>query len=78
MRLIRSVKGKSQKQMAQMIFISSQMLMMHANDLLDSRIIQQGNFAAVLSPVDVYETILEMVQIVRFNQAHRQVKIEFK
>ena len=47
--------------MAQMIFISTQMLMMHANDLLDSRVIEQGNFSPTLSPVDVYETILEMV-----------------
>ena len=63
--------------MAQMIFISTQMLMMHANDLLDSRVIEQGNFSPTLSPVDVYETILEMVQIVRFNQAHRQIQINF-
>ena len=60
-----------------MIFISTQMLMMHANDLLDSRFIEQGHFSPTLSAVDVYEAIQEMVQLVKFNQAHRQVKLIF-
>ena len=54
MRLNRSVKNKMQKKMAQTIFISTQLLMMHANDLLDARVIEQGSFSPIFSLTDVY------------------------
>ena len=53
-RLIRTVQNKMQKKMAQTIFISTQLLMMHANDLLDQRVLEQGSFNPTISPTDVY------------------------
>ena len=78
MRLNRSVKSKMQKKMAQTIFISTQLLMMHANDLLDQRVIEQGSFNPTISPTDVYQTIIEMVQVIRCTLTHREVKIIFE
>ena len=54
MRLIRSVQSSTQKKMAQTIFVSTQLLMMHANDLLDLRIIEHGSFTPTLLQADVY------------------------
>ena len=78
MRLNRSVKSKMQKKMAQTIFISTQLLMMHANDLLDQRVIEQGSFNPTISPTDVYQTIVEMVQVIRCTLTHREVNIIFE
>ena len=61
MRLIRKLKDKSLKQMAQTIFTATQILIMHANDLLDSRIIEHGTFTPTYIHGDVHEAILEIV-----------------
>lgn len=42
------------------------MLMLHAKDLLDLRIIEQGSFVPSYSNADIYETIMEVVKVVSF------------
>ena len=44
MRLYKQLKNKIEKQMAQTINISSNLLMLHAQDLLDQRIIENDSF----------------------------------
>ena len=44
-KLIKGLKhGSRKKVMAQNIYISSQLLLLHANDLLDHKIIENGGF----------------------------------
>ena len=67
MRLIRNLKkNKTMKEVAKTIFITTQMLMLHANDLLDLRIIEQGSFVPTYMNADIYETIMEVVKVVSF------------
>ena len=49
-KLIKTLKYSSKKKaMAQNIYISSQLLLLHANDLLDHKIIENGGFVPQLS-----------------------------
>ena len=53
------------------------MTLFHANDLLDHKIIEKGNFAPLYTAGSIYETIFETVQIVRLTLYRRSVKIDF-
>ena len=67
MRLIRNLKRfKKMQEVAKTIFITTQMLMLHAKDLLDLRIIEQGSFVPSYSNADIYETIMEVVKVISF------------
>ena len=44
MRLLKQLKQEHQKHMVRTIIISSQLLMLHANDLLDQSFIEHGSF----------------------------------
>ena len=49
-RLLRKLNDNEQvKRLVQIMLVSSQMVMMHANDLLDSRIIENGSFVPNLT-----------------------------
>ena len=43
-RLLGSVKNPKQRKMIKTIFVSSQLVLLHASDLLDQRIIENGSF----------------------------------
>ena len=47
--------------MAETILISSQMVMLHANDMLDQRIIENGSFVPFYSIESVKAAITQMV-----------------
>ena len=69
MRLIRKLKKNTVlKQAAKSIFVTTQMLMLHANDLLDLRIIEQGSFLPTYVETDAKEKIMEVINVVRFAQ----------
>ena len=65
-RLVKFLK-KSPKEMdmAQTILISSRMVMLHANDLLDQRIIENGIFVPAYEDGSIIEAIDEIVSLVR-------------
>lgn len=61
-RLIKNLrKFKIQKKMAETILISSQMVMLHANDMLDQRIIENGSFVPFYSIESVKAAITQMI-----------------
>ena len=70
------VKHPAQKKMAETILISSQLVMLHANDMLDQRIIDNGNFVPLYTEGSVKEAILEMVQVIKLTLLNRSLKIE--
>ena len=43
-RLLRVISDPQQTRMLKTILVSSQLVLLHANDLLDQRIIENGNF----------------------------------
>ena len=50
--------------MVQILFVSSQMLMLHANDMLDQRIIENGSFVAhptIGSPAQTIKDIINLI-----------------
>ena len=49
------------KEMAQMISVSSKLILFHANDMLDHRIIEHGGFAPVYIHASVPDALLEIV-----------------
>ena len=61
--------------MAQTIVISSQQIMLHANDLLDSRIIEHGSFTPAYYPASVKEAIEEIITLIRVTLKDRKLKI---
>ena len=62
-RLFRELKSKKLKSMAQTLSISSNMLFLHAQDLLDQRIIEHGGFVPLYTKGDVNEAISEIVEL---------------
>ena len=60
-RLMRIVSCKETKELVQIIFIASQMVLMHANDLLDQRIIENGSFVPNITSSSIKEALEEMV-----------------
>ena len=75
-RVLRSVKDQPHlKEMVQTLFVSSQMLMLHANDMLDQRIIENGSFVAhptIGSPID---TIWDIINLISQTTKEKGLKI---
>ena len=65
------------KEAAKSIFITTQMLMLHANDLLDLRIIEQGSFVPSYIDADIYQTIMEVIKVVKFTHTESKLNITF-
>ena len=63
--------------MAQTINISSNMLMLHAQDLLDQRIIENGSFEPQLSQGSVSDAIFEIVNMMRLTLTQTKLRIEY-
>ena len=77
-RLFRKLKKQpKEKQLAQMIQISSNMLMLHAQDLLDQRIIENGGFVPRFTHSSVSDAINEIVNLVKLTVNQSQLKIKY-
>ena len=65
-RIIRRLKRDPETcKMARIIFVSSQMVMLHANDMLDQRIIDTGSFVPHYTYGSPTKTIYEMIDIIQ-------------
>ena len=54
------------------------MLFLHAQDLLDQRIIEHGGFVPLYTKGDVNEAISEIVELQGLTLTETQLKIEYK
>ena len=61
--------------MVQTLFVSSQMLMLHANDMLDQRIIENGSFVAHPTIGSPAATIREMTNLISQTTRHKDLQI---
>ena len=77
-RLFRKLTDQKLKQMAQTITVSSNMLMLHAQDLLDQRIIEKGNFVPTYTRGLVSEAITEIVEMFRLTLIETHLKVAYK
>ena len=51
------------------------MVMMHANDLLDQRVIEKGNFIPNLSLGSIIETVKEIIELMNSTLTERDITI---
>ena len=58
------IEFPSEQMLAQTILTSSQMVMLHAHDILDQRIIENGSFIPCYTEESVFESVKEMTQII--------------
>ena len=76
--LIKALKEQNKlKEMVETILISSQLVMHHATDLLDQRIIQLGQFVPYYTQGSPSEAITDIVKIVRMTLLRKQLSIEY-
>ena len=79
MRLIRKLKKNIElREAAKTIFVTTQMLMLHANDLLDLRIIEQGTFLPTYVETNAKDKIMEVINVVRFAQTEKRLSINLE
>ena len=65
-RLLANLKNTANEKMAKIIFASSQLLMHHANDMLDQRIIDNGGFVPLYqNELSISDAIFEMIELMR-------------
>ena len=64
------------KEMAKVICVSSKLQLFHANDLLDSRVLQNGSFVPVLSRSSVSDALLEIVEMMQWTLQNRELDIQ--
>ena len=75
--LLKKLKGKYKlMEMAQTIFISSKLLLLHANDLLDQNIIEKGGFEPQYTRCDLPSIIKQMVKLVRSTLMQKPIAIQ--
>lgn len=73
--LIKLKKDQDALRLIQIMLVSSQMVMMHANDLLDSRIIEKGSFVPNLSLGSISETAKEIIELMNSTLNERELTI---
>ena len=59
--LLKRVKDEEQLEMVRIMHVNSKLVLLHANDLLDHRIIQNGKFEPHMKPHNVLEVISEII-----------------
>ena len=74
-RLLRIVSELEVKKMVQIILVSSQMVALHANDLLDQRIIKEGRFVPYYTSGSLLDSISEMIELMNSTLVSRNMKI---
>ena len=57
------------------MLVSSQMIMLHANDLLDQRIIENGQFVPNMTSGSIKETVAEMIDLMNSTLEFKNLKI---
>ena len=57
------------------MLVSSQMIMLHANDLLDQRIIENGHFVPNMTSGSIKETVAEMIDLMNSTLEFKNLKI---
>ena len=62
--LVKHLRSPTMKKKAQLISISSKLVLFHANDLLDLRFLQTGHFSPTFSNGSVSQAITEIVELV--------------
>ena len=60
-----------------MIIVNSKLIRFHANDLLDHRIIESGQFVPSLSVSSVGDVMEEIIEMMNWNIQKRNLKIQF-
>ena len=63
------------KEMAQIVSVSSRLVLFHANDLLDHKIIQNGSFAPAYTYTSVHEALLEIVDMISWTMQNLDLSI---
>ena len=64
--------------MAQTILISSEQVILHANDFLDQQLIHHGNFTPHFTSGSVIHAINEVVKMMRLTLERKDLKIKSK
>ena len=64
------------KSKAQLILISSKMVLYHAHDLLDLRFLQTGNFTPSYAEHSLPDAVLEIVHLIRQTLEGKSLKVE--
>ena len=75
--LIKHLTQSSMKRKAQLILISSKLLMFHANDLLDMRFLQNGKFTPSYSESSPAQAISEIVELIGMTLEEQTLTIRF-
>ena len=74
-RLLKLVTDEYQKMIVKNIFIASQLVLLHASDLLDQRIIEQGGFTPSYSLGNLQESIFDIVELIRTTTENKNLTI---
>ena len=61
------------KKLVHLLFVASKMVLMHANDLLDWRIIENGSFTPNMTSGSIIGAITEMVDLINSTLANRKL-----
>ena len=64
--------------MTKAVLTTTQMLMLHANDLIDQKIIENGAFVPYFAKGSVVDAIAEIVSIFDLTLEHRKLQIIFQ
>ena len=72
-RLLRLVSDLELKKLVQIILVSSQMVLLHANDLLDQRIIEEGCFVPLYTSGSIVDSINEMIELMNSTLVSRSI-----
>ena len=75
-RLIINLAGMpAEKKLAENILIASNIVLMHAHDFIDQRLIEKGSFVPYLQMLNLETTIKETVKIIEVSLIDRNLKI---
>jgi len=74
-RLVKRLKDQELKRMSQTILISSKLVLLHANDLLDQQHLSKGQFSPFYEPGSVWEALFEIVEMINHTLKGKKVKI---
>ena len=73
--LVKHLKDSRMRKKAKLILISSKMIIFHANDMLDLRFLQTGNFTPSLSLGSASDAITEIVSLVESTICDKDIAI---
>ena len=74
--LLHCVEDPELIEMARIMHVNSKLVLLHANDLLDHRIIQNGKFVPEMKTHNVLEAINEIINIMNWTIQHRDLTIK--